>query len=196
MTEQTTRPHLDPDTHLLLCDLETTGLDPRDNLILEVGFVIVTLDFKMVSMFSDIVDPGHQIAWDELHPSVQQMHNTNGLREAVDNGKGIDIGDLEEGLIDWYRENFGNAKVPLSGSTIGFDQAFLKEHLSDFPDMIHYRTIDWSSVKELCRRYNPEVYAKLPAKREIHRSIPDLEDTVGEAQFYVENFLFTTRPEA
>lgn len=193
MTLQTTT--LDPDTHLLLCDLETTGLDPADNLILEVGFVVTTLDFKPVAMFSDLVKPDHQIDWSQLHHAVQEMHSTNGLADAIDAGKGLDLDDVESGLVDWYRSLFGDAKVPLVGSSVGFDKSFIKEHFIDFPDMIHYRVIDFSSVKELCRRYNPEVYAKLPEKREVHRSIPDLDDTINEARFYVDNFLHTTRPE-
>jgi len=184
---------LNPDTHLLLCDLETTGLDPRDDLILEVGFVITTLDFKMVAMFTEVVDPGHQIWWGGLDTWVQQTHKNSGLRDAIDNGKGRDVGDVEADLCEWYEEWFGEAKVPLVGSSVHFDRGFLVEHMPEFAEQVHYRNIDFSSVKELCRRYNPEVYAKLPRKKELHRAIPDLEDTVGEARFYVDNFLHATR---
>jgi oligoribonuclease len=185
---------LNVDEHLLLCDLETTGLDPRDDLILEVGFVVTTLDFRVVSSFTELVAPGHQIAWDELSEIVQQMHNTNGLREAIDAGKGEDLDTVEADLTDWYFELFGKGKCPLVGSSVSFDRGFLREHFVDFPDMIHYRNIDFSSVKELCRRYNPEVYSKLPVAQAKHRAIPDLEDTINEARFYVDNFLHTTRP--
>jgi oligoribonuclease len=185
---------LDPMNHLLLVDIETTGLDARDDLLLEVGLMIVTLDFKPVAMYSEIVRQPN-VNWDDCSDVVQKMHLKSGLMKLIDGGAGEDLDDIEAGLIDWYEQLFGNEKVPLVGSSVHFDRGFFAENFVDFIDLVSYRNIDWSSVKELCRRYNPEVYEKLPPKSEKHRAIPDLQDTIGEARFYLDNFLIATRPE-
>lgn len=183
---------LNPDEHMLLIDLETTGLDPRDDLILEVGCMIVTLDFKVIDSYEAVIDPGHEIDWESVNPFVKDMHTNNGLRKQIDAGLGSDLEAVDMTLVEWYRGHFADGKTPLVGSSVGFDRGFVNAHLTRFSEVPHYRNIDFSSVKELCRRYNPEVYAKLPAKREVHRAIPDLYDTINEARFYVENFLFET----
>lgn len=182
---------LNPDQHLLLVDLETTGLVPADEKILEVGLMVVTLDFTSVAQFHALIDPPN-FDPDDLEENVRSMHERSGLLKEVDRS-GRDLDDVEEALIEWYDDLFGNdVQVPLSGSSVHFDVDFIKEHFVDFPDKVHYREINWSTVKELCRRYNPEVYKKLPEARKLHRSLPDLQDTINEARFYVENFLFTT----
>jgi oligoribonuclease len=187
MTDETP---LDPMTHLLLVDIETTGLDAREESILEVGFMVTTLDFKPVAIFSRII--AQDVDWSSCNKLVRDMHEKSGLRKLLDDGAGDELEDVESELIDWYDDLFGDEKVPLVGSSVHFDRGFFAEHFVDFIDRVSYRNIDWSTVKELCRRYNPEVYTKLPDKKERHRAIADIEDTIGEAAFYVENFLFTT----
>lgn len=182
---------LNPDQHLLLIDLETTGLKPTEEKILEVGLVVVTLDFQVVAQFHGLIEPPN-FDPDDLDENVYKMHERSGLLKEID-ASGRDQDEVEEELVEWYDELFGDdVQVPLSGSSVHFDVDFLKEHFIDFPERVHYREINWSTVKELCRRYNPDVYKKLPAARKLHRSLPDLQDTISEARFYVENFLFTT----
>jgi oligoribonuclease len=186
--------HLNPDEHLLLIDLETTGLVPSEEKILEVGLVVVTLDFRTVAQFHGLILPDGFDPDDDLDENVRQMHERSRLLDELEaSGRDLDI--VEEELNEWYDDLFGDAEMPLVGSSVHFDKGFITEHFVDFPDRIHYRIIDFSSVKELCRRYNPDLYAKLPVAKKLHRAIPDLNDTISEARFYVDNFLFTTRPE-
>lgn len=188
-------PKLDPNGHLLLVDVETTGLVARDEKLLEVGFMVVDLGFRPVASFSEVISQeGADFDPDDLTDFIKNMHTKNGLLHTIETADLPTLDEVEEELTEWYDDLFGDAQVPLVGSSVSLDRDFIVEHFVDFPDRLHYRIIDWSSVKELCRRYNPEVYAKLPPKREKHRVMPDLEDTVAEARFYVENFFFTTRP--
>lgn len=187
---------LNPDTHLLIGDIETTGLDARHGFILEVGLMVVDLNFKPVGAMSEVVLPDIEIDWDSLHPAVREMHSRNGLRDAIDRRTGQDIEDVEEMMLDFYTQYFGTAKVPLVGSSIHFDVKWIDEHLVDFADKLHYRIIDTSSVKELCRRFNPRLYSLLPEKQEKHRVLPDMQDTLGELHFYADNFLFTVDTES
>jgi oligoribonuclease len=186
--------HLNPDEHLLLIDLETTGLVPSEEKILEVGLVVVTLDFRTVAQFHGLVLPDGFDPDDDLDENVRQMHERSRLLDELEvSGRDLDV--VEEELNEWYEDLFGDAEMPLCGSSVHFDAGFVNEHFVDFPDKIHYRRIDFSTLKELCRRYNPDLYAKLPTAKKLHRAIPDLNDTISEARFYVDNFLFTTRPE-
>lgn len=186
---------LDPNTHLLVCDVETTGLDPEQSDLIEVGFAVVDLDLHLADSIEIVCRPDMDIDWTAVPPLVREMHEKSGLRKVLDNSSSgaCDYEEAEAELLDWYTDLFGDAKMPLMGSSVHFDRRWLQAYFVDLSDKFHYRNIDVSSLKELCRQYNPEVYAELPPKMELHRAGPDIVDTLNEFRFYVQNFLFTTQ---
>jgi oligoribonuclease len=74
--------------------------------------------------------------------------------------------------------------VPLAGNSIGTDRRFLATLLPDIEDYLHYRSVDVSTIKELCRRWRPEVYKAAPAKKGGHRALQDIRESVGELTYY------------
>ncbi len=74
--------------------------------------------------------------------------------------------------------------VPLCGNSIGTDRRFLAAYMPEVEEFLHYRSIDVSSVKELCRRWYPEALARAPAKREAHRALDDIRESIAELAYY------------
>lgn len=178
---------------MVLVDLETTGLDEKSGLPLEVGILIVDLDLNEVASISRIIQWG-RLDWDvSVEKFVRDMHEASGLRKEYDAGAGLTI-QYAEGDLVWFLEEHNATSLPMAGSNVAnFDRVWLREYMPTLNNLFHYRNQDISSVKELCRVWNPEVYAKLPPKVEKHRVISDCRATVDEFKFYRDNFLFTTR---
>jgi len=189
---------LNPNEHILLTDVETTGLNVYDSQLIEVGFMVVDLGLDPIASISRVIIPDQPIRWEDVNVFVRDMHTDNGLRLAIDSGEGVSLDEAERDLVDWYRTCFGSDKLPLCGSSVQFDRKFLDGYMGEVHDGLHYRNQDISSVKELCRLFNPEVYKGLDTagqNRGIHRVRPDMEDTIEELRFYLDNFLICTRPE-
>lgn len=178
---------------MVLVDLETTGLDEKDGLPLEAGILIVDLDLNVIAAEQHIIQWG-KLDWDKsVSEFVRNMHDASGLRKEYDAGAGHDVAAVEGKLIQFLIKH-GATSLPMAGSNVAnFDRLWLREYLPDLNDHFHYRNQDVSSLKEFCRVWNPEVYAKLPPKEEAHRPIADCMATLDEFKFYRDNFLFTTR---
>jgi oligoribonuclease len=194
------------DEFFAFVDTETTGIDiDQGHVPLEVGIAIVDRDFEIVDDFSVVIE------WtlDEIMRKAKKAddegrwvlatHAGNGLIEACTN-KAIAMSPEQSDaeLTEFMRMWFGGGvseRPPMCGSTIDFDRAYVRKWFSKTDQCFHYRSINISSVKELCRRLNPDLYVKLveagkEKHQEKHRVIPDLQDSVTEAKFYADNFLF------
>ena len=84
---------------------------------------------------------------------------------------------------------------PLCGNSIGTDRRFLDRYMHDLDTYLHYRSIDVSSLKELCRRWYPETYSKRPGKAEQHRALDDVRESIAELQFYREQLFIARAPD-
>ena len=180
---------------LVWVDIETTGLDAKGNLLLEVGFKITDLNLETL-------DEKDWVIWGSEYDSfciesnidsfVWEMHRKSGLwHDAKQNGLPPTLAKNQ--INEWLLGHKISSADPLCGSSVQFDRRWLDVHMPAVTEQFSYRNIDTSSIKELCRRYNPELYAKLdestnPVK--LHRAMSDLDDTVNEFGFYLENFLF------
>lgn len=195
---------------MLWTDLETFGLDPEMDPIIEAGFKITNLNLKVKASFSVLVwdvdwydDRFHQLSKDALDGDegakfVLDMHSKSGLWDAA-REHGISV----PAAMDEIHEFFDDYEVlggdALAGSSIQFDRGMLKYNMPAIEQRTHYRNIDVSTVKELCRRYNPRVFAsaqEILKPLKAHRSLSDLDDSISEFQFYRDNFLFDARGEA
>lgn len=182
-------------------DVETTGLVPADSLLLEVGFRLTDLDLNEIDRFHSVV--GHPYAMmdqaqTEAAEVVRDMHASNGLWLACVTAysNGITAKVVHDQLFEWINES-GAAGLPLAGSSIRLDRDFLDYHMTMAANLFHYRTIDTSTLKEVCRRYNPELFKHCPAEftETDHRVNTCLDGSIAEFGFYTENFIFDGRPE-
>ncbi|MDN5745503.1 MAG: hypothetical protein L0H31_10330 [Nocardioidaceae bacterium] len=201
---------------LAIVDVETTGLDPSENNVLELGILLLDIDLNEIDAFSGVVSsPGAVAALDRLamlsaqqpqHPGeepyqgariVHEMHQKSKLaydiREAAGRGRPQTVAQVEADAVAFLESH--NVKpsahrLPMTGSSIHFDRRFLAERMPTLEAQFHYRNIDISSIKEVTKLYRSDVAdraAKELKPKALHRSLPDCRDSVGELRFYLEN---------
>ena len=173
-------------------DIETTGLIPEECELLEIAFIVTdVVEFRTLFEQSWVITPGFELTESNVDPFIWDMHTKSGLIKECNNSS-LTISQASKDIMDRLQSLEVTRADPLCGSSVAFDRSFLLGHMPSVAAEFSYRNIDISSIKELCKRMNPELYIKLEkytVKREIHRAIPDLEDTIAEAGFYADNFL-------
>ena len=94
-------------------------------------------------------------------------------------------GSAGRATLEFIRKHVPEARsVPLCGNSIGTDRRFLAVQLPEVEEYLHYRSIDVSTVKELCRRWFPEAFSKAPDKAGGHRALDDIRESVEELRYY------------
>lgn len=165
-------------------DLEMTGLDPASHAVVEIATLITDDQLVIIAEGPDIVihaDPDQLGAMDDV---VRRMHTRSGLLEAIE-ASTVSVADAGEQTLAFLRSHVPEARtVPLCGNSIGTDRRFLAAQLPEVESFLHYRSIDVSSIKELCRRWYPDVLARAPAKQEAHRALDDIRESIAELAYY------------
>ena len=183
-----------PDDRLVWIDLEMTGLEVERHVIVEIAVLVTDGQLEIVDDGLDIVVHQPPEALAGMDDYVRTMHTKSGLLAAIE-ASTVSLADSGAQALDYVRAHVPKAGVaPLCGNTIGMDRRFLDRYLPELDRYLHYRSIDVSSVKELCRRWNPQVYAKRPAKAEQHRALDDIRESIEELRYYREHLLRMPEP--
>jgi oligoribonuclease len=165
-------------------DLEMTGLDPGRHVVVEIATLLTDDELEPIAEGPDIVvhaTPDQLMQMDDV---VRSMHTRSGLLAAIQTST-LSVADAGAQTLDFLREHIGQPRsVPLCGNSIGTDRRFLAAHLPEVEEFLHYRSIDVSSVKELCRRWFPDALARAPAKAEAHRALDDIRESIAELAYY------------
>jgi oligoribonuclease len=165
-------------------DLEMTGLDADRHVILEIAALVTDDDLQLVADGPDLVVHQPAAALDAMDKVVTKMHRQSGLREAVE-ASTVSLADAGKKVLEFVRQHAPDAGVvPLCGNSIATDRRFLARHLPELEAHFHYRSIDVSTLKELCRRWYPEAYEAAPAKAGHHRALDDIRESVAELAYY------------
>ncbi len=165
-------------------DLEMTGLDPERDLILEIAVLVTDDDLVIVAEGPDLVVHQPGAALDAMDPVVVKMHDDSGLRKAVE-ASTVSLEEAGAAVLAFLRQHLPTPRtVPLCGNSIGTDRSFLIRHLPEVDAWLHYRSIDVSTVKELCRRWYPDAYEAAPVKAGHHRALDDIRESVAELAYY------------
>jgi oligoribonuclease len=165
-------------------DLEMTGLDPSRHVIVEIATVITDDELRTVAEGPDIVVHATPAELDGMDDVVRTMHTRSGLLAAIESSP-ISLAEAGEQTLRFLRGHIGEPRsVPLCGNSIGTDRRFLAAHMPEVENFLHYRSIDVSSVKELCRRWYPDVLAAAAPKQEAHRALGDIRESIAELAYY------------
>ncbi len=165
-------------------DLEMTGLDPERDLILEIATLVTDDNLVIVAEGPDLVVHQPSAALDAMDPVVVKMHDDSGLRKAVESST-VSLEEAGAAVLSFLRQHLPEPlTVPLCGNSIATDRGFLVRHLPEVDAWFHYRSIDVSTVKELCRRWYPQAYEAAPAKAGHHRALDDIRESVAELAYY------------
>ena len=169
---------------LVWMDLEMTGLDHTSDVIVEIATLITDDDLNIVAEGPDLVvhQPDDVLA--RMDPFVVAMHTTSGLLDQI-KASTISLDAAGAATLAFIKEHVpGSRTVPLCGNSIGTDRRFLAAYLPEIEEHLHYRSVDVSSIKELVRRWYPEVLAKRGWKQGAHRALDDIRESVDELRMY------------
>jgi len=176
------------DNRLVWIDLEMTGLDVRRHVIVEIAVLVTGADLVALDDGIDIVVHQPPEAMAEMDEYVTTMHTRSGLLPEIA-ASTVTLADAGAAAIEYVRRHVAEGRAPVCGNSIGVDRRFLDAQLPELDGYLHYRSIDVSTLKELCRRWAPEVYRKRPGKQEAHRALADIHESITELAYYRDHFL-------
>jgi len=174
------------DSQLVWLDLEMTGLDVEQHSIVEIACIVTDSDLQPLDDGIDIVVHQDADAMARMDDFVRKMHTKSALVPAIAASE-VSVADAEARTLVYVRTHVpAPGTAPLCGNSIGTDRRFLDRYMHELDTYLHYRSIDVSSLKELCRRWYPDVYTKRPNKAEQHRALDDIRESIAELRFYRE----------
>ena len=175
------------DNNLVWLDCEMSGLDPERERLLEIAIVVTGHNLTpriegpvVVVHQSDALLAGMD-AWNK------GTHGKSGLIDKV-KASVVTEAQAEELLIDFMKKYVSKGVAPMCGNTIGQDRRFLLKYMPRFEAWFHYRNLDVSTLKELSKRWKPEVYNSFK-KQQSHTALADVHESIDELAHYREHFL-------
>ncbi|MPS26975.1 oligoribonuclease [Pigmentiphaga sp.] len=175
------------ENHLVWLDMEMTGLDPEKERIIEVAVVVTDAQLEVVAEGPVLVL--HQS--DELLDGMDNWNKaTHGRSGLIDKVKASSLAEAraEDILLEFLGQYVPAGKSPLCGNTIGQDRRFMVRYMPRLEAFFHYRNLDVSTLKELCRRWKPEIYKGFE-KKSRHEALADIYESIDELKYYREHFL-------
>lgn len=161
-------------------DLEMTGLDPDNDVILEIGVIITGDDLVPLAELERVVwQPDEALA--RMRPFVREMHESNGLTAKVRTSK-VDVAEAERDVLALVTKHCGFKTAYLAGNTIYQDRRFLARQMPQLEGYLHYRQIDVSSLKVLVQSWYPDHKFEKPGK--THTALDDIRTSLEELRHY------------
>ena len=152
---------------LVWIDLEMTGLDPERDVIVEIATLITSDELEIVAEGPDLVIHHPDETLSIMNDYVRNMHETSGLLTEIEQSS-LSLEQAAIETLQFIQSHVQEAgSVPLCGNSIGTDRRFLIKAFPEIDNFLHYRCIDVSTIKELARRWNPDVLTNAPKKVEV-----------------------------
>jgi oligoribonuclease len=169
-------------------DLEMTGLDADAHVIVEMATLLTTDDLEIIAEGPDLVIFASEQDLSKMGDFVTDMHTSSGLLDEIRHST-VSVDDAVAETLRFLRAHIDEpGTIPLCGNSIGTDRRFLVRHAPQLEDFFHYRSVDVSTIKELARRWNPEILNQVPEKASNHRALDDIRASVEELRAYKELF--------
>jgi len=172
---------------LVWLDMEMTGLDPEKERIIEVAVVVTEPDLTVVAEGPVIVVHQPDSLLDAMDSWNTATHGRSGLTDKV-RASTVSEAQAEEELIAFLSKHVGAGKSPLCGNSIGQDRRFMVRYMPKLEAFFHYRNLDVSTLKELAKRWRPDVYKGFD-KKSRHEALADIYESIAELAYYREHFL-------
>ncbi|KAA0704211.1 Oligoribonuclease, mitochondrial [Triplophysa tibetana] len=167
-------------------DLEMTGLDIDKDHIIEMACIITDPDLNIIAEGPNLIINQPDELLDGMSDWCKEHHGESGLTRAVKDSD-ITLQQAEYEFLSFIRQHTPPGQCPLAGNSVHADKKFLDKYMSQFMRHLHYRIIDVSTIKELCRRWYPEEYKLTPHKKGSHRALEDIQESIRELKFYRAN---------
>ncbi len=175
------------DTHLVWLDMEMTGLEPEKERIIEVAFVVTDLHLNTIAEGPVYVIHQSDATLDAMDAWNKGTHGKSGLIDKV-KASTVTEAQAQADIIAFLKPLVPKGKIPLCGNTIHQDRRFMALYMPELNDFFHYRNIDVSTLKELAKRWKPEVYKSFK-KQQAHTALADVYESIDELKHYREFFV-------
>jgi oligoribonuclease len=187
---------------LVWIDCEMTGLGaeggPGNDVLLEVACLITDGDLNLIAEGPDLIihQPDETLAgmndWCKKQFGWKGMGDVEqGLLADQVRRSTVTLGEADRQLTDFVKQYVEKGGGVLTGNTVHMDKRFLDKFTPSLMSHLHYRLVDVSTLKELCRRWYPDVYAEAPKKRNVHRALDDIKESLEELKFYRKALVMT-----
>ena len=173
--------------HLVWLDMEMTGLDPERERIIELAMIVT--DSNLVTIAESPVWVVHQsdAQLDAMDDWNKNTHGNSGLVGRVRDST-LDEAAVEAEALAFVQQYVAKGGSPMCGNSIGQDRRFMVRYMPVLEDWFHYRNLDVSTLKELCKRWKPEIAAGF-VKKSDHTALVDIRESIEELKYYREHFI-------
>ena len=174
-------------TPLIWIDMEMSGLVPERDRILEVAMVVTDADLATVLEAPVFVVHQDDAVLDAMDAWNKSTHGKSGLVDKV-RASTLTEGEAESRLLELLKPIVAERMAPLAGNTVHQDRRFMARYMPAFDAYLHYRIVDVSTLKELARRWRPDVLAGV-TKEGKHEALADVYESIEELRYYRRTFL-------
>ena len=173
--------------HLIWIDMEMTGLNPETDRVIEIALVITDGALTTIAEAPVLVVHQDDVTLAAMDSWNQSTHARTGLTAKV-RASTLDEATAEQEMLAFLREHVPPRVSPMCGNSICQDRRFLARWMPALEDYFHYRHLDVSTLKELCRRWKPDLMKGIP-KEGKHEALADVYESIAELRYYRENFI-------
>lgn len=174
------------ENNLVWIDLEMTGLEPEVDVILEMAVIVTDSQLNILAEGPVFAIKTPDSVLDNMSAWCVEQHGKSGLTQRCRESN-TDLDSAVEQTITFLSQYVPAGKSPMCGNSIGQDRRFLVKYAPKLESFFHYRNLDVSTVKELAKRWNPEV-TKLVKKSSSHLAMDDIRDSIAELVTYQQHF--------
>ena len=185
------RPMGDTSQRMVWVDLEMTGLDPDVSVIVEIATIVTESDLTVVAEGPNLVIHQPEEVLAGMSDFVRDLHARSGLLERI-RASDVSLAAAAEQTVAFLSKHIAKGMAPLCGNSVWKDRSFLERYMPSVIDLLHYRIVDVSTLKELARRWYPGSMLP-PKKKELHRALDDIRESIEELRYYRAN-LFVRPP--
>jgi len=180
---------LDP-SNLVWVDLEMTGLEPEDHLIIEVAILVTDAHLRVLEEGPCLAIHQSDEVLARMDDWCTRTHTASGLVQRIRDST-VTVQDAEAQVLEFVSKWVPEGRSPLCGNSISHDRRFLRRYMPSFEAYLHYRHVDVSTIKELVGRWYPPSL-RPPAKKGHHLALDDIRESVEELRWYRQNVFITT----
>ncbi len=173
--------------YLIWLDMEMTGLDPERERIIELAMIVTDSELNVIAESPSWVVHQSDELLDAMDNWNKSTHGRSGLIERV-RASTLDEAAAEALALDFVRQYVPKGASPLCGNTISQDRRFMVRYMPQLESWFHYRNLDVSTLKELCKRWKPQV-ARGVVKRSAHTALADIRESIEELKYYRQHFI-------